>query len=119
MVPGLKPIWWWMLPDECHVANIGSVRSVLGQFQVFPMAGFVNRHRRLVDAQGPIVGGFVLAGDSAMQISPTLGRGVSLAVASAQRLAQKLDSHATDAVTFVEEFDGWINEHLAVWFKSQ
>jgi len=40
------------------------------------MARLENRYRRLVGTDGPIVGGLVLLGDSALHTNPTAGRGV-------------------------------------------
>ena len=59
------------------------------------MTRLENRYRRLVDADGPIAGGVVLLGDSALHTNPTAGRGVSLAFAQAQHLATTLWRPAT------------------------
>ena len=58
------------------------------------MTRLENRCRRLADADGPIAGGVVLLGDSALHTNPTAGRGVSLAFARAQLLATTLDEAA-------------------------
>ena len=62
------------------------------------MTRLENRYRRLVDADGPIAGGLVLLGDSALHTNPTAGRGVSLAFAQAQHLATTL-GQAADPVS--------------------
>ena len=63
------------------------------------MARMENRYRRLADTDGPIVGGLVLLGDSALHTNPTAGRGASLALAQAQHLATTLDK-AGDPVSY-------------------
>jgi 2-polyprenyl-6-methoxyphenol hydroxylase-like FAD-dependent oxidoreductase len=45
------------------------------------MGRLENRYRRLADADGPIAGGLVLLGDSALHTNPTAARGTSLAFA--------------------------------------
>ena len=51
------------------------------------MGRLENRYRRLTDSGGPIAGGLVLVGDSALHTNPTAGRGTSLAFSQAQAYA--------------------------------
>jgi flavin-dependent dehydrogenase len=78
-----------------------------------------NCDRRLVDADGPIVTGFVLLGDAANHTNPTTGRGISLAYAHAQRFAETVERASRDKVQFACDFDAWTGENLSVWFQSQ
>jgi 2-polyprenyl-6-methoxyphenol hydroxylase-like FAD-dependent oxidoreductase len=83
------------------------------------MARIENRRRRLVDHNGPIAAGIVAIGDAAIHTNPTLGRGISLAFAHAQQLADMAHEAPDDPVGFVERFDAWTNDHLGVWFDAQ
>ena len=83
------------------------------------MAKIENRWSRLVDYSGPVVGGFVLVGDSSMHTNPTMGRGASLALAQAQRFASTAERVVDDPARFVGSFDQWTADNLGVWFDSQ
>ncbi len=86
---------------------------------VHPMARIENRWRRLIDSAGaPLVGNFVLVGDSAMHTNPTFGRGVSLALAQAQHLADSIDAH-NDPLQYVVEYERWTDHNLGEWFATQ
>ena len=82
------------------------------------MTRLENRYRRLVDADGPIAGGVVLLGDSALHTNPTAGRGVSLAFAQAQHLATTL-GQAADPVSYTAAFDAWTDTNIGVWYQPQ
>ena len=86
---------------------------------VSTLAKIENRWSRLLVEDEPIVGGFVLVGDSAMHTNPTMARGASLALAQAQRLAQTVEEAVADPVRFVGAFEAWTAENLGVWFDSQ
>jgi flavin-dependent dehydrogenase len=83
------------------------------------LARIENTRSRLTDDDGVIVSGYVLLGDSAMHTNPTLGRGVSLAVAHAQHLAQSIGEAADDPLGFVRAFDVWTQDNLGAWYDSQ
>ena len=82
------------------------------------MGRLENRYRRLTDRDGPIVGGLVLLGDSALHTNPTAGRGVSLAFAQAQRLAITLDK-AADPISYIAAFDAWTDANIGAWYGPQ
>jgi 2-polyprenyl-6-methoxyphenol hydroxylase-like FAD-dependent oxidoreductase len=85
-----------------------------------PLARIENRWRRLVDERGaPIVHGFALVGDAAMQTNPTLGRGVSLGFAHAQQFARSIGQADADPAAFITGFEAWTTKHLGVWFEVQ
>lgn len=83
------------------------------------MARIENRWRRLVDGDGPVVTGYALIGDAALETNPTTGRGISLAFVHAERLAATAGQAAADPVDFAVGFDAWTAEHLGGWFESQ
>ncbi len=82
------------------------------------MARLENRYRRLAGTDGPIVGGLVLLGDSALHTNPTAGRGASLAFAQAQHLAATLDK-ADDPVSYTAAFDAWTDTNIGAWYQPQ
>lgn len=82
------------------------------------MARIENRYRRLVDADGPIVGGLALVGDAALHTNPTAGRGASLALAQAAHLACCIEGTA-DPTAFTNEFDAWTAANLGAWYAAQ
>ena len=83
------------------------------------MSRIENRRRNLVDADGPVVGGLVAIGDASLHTNPTLGRGISMAVWQAQRLAISAPSAADDPIAFVQQFHDWTTDNLGVWFDTQ
>jgi 2-polyprenyl-6-methoxyphenol hydroxylase-like FAD-dependent oxidoreductase len=78
-----------------------------------------NRRRRLVTDNGPVVGGLIALGDASIRTNPTLGRGISLTLTQAQRLAAVIDRATDDPFKFVWEFENWTEETLGFWFESQ
>jgi len=87
---------------------------------VHPMARIENRWRQLVDGDGRVVvGAMVLVGDSSMHTNPTFGRGVSLAFAQAQHLADTAEQVHAAPIAYVEAFEEWTAANLGVWFESQ
>jgi 2-polyprenyl-6-methoxyphenol hydroxylase-like FAD-dependent oxidoreductase len=83
------------------------------------MARIENRRRRLVDDEGPVVGGIVAVGDAALHTNPTLGRGISLGLWQAQHLAEVAADAPVDPVSFVARYDEWTQDNLGVWFDTQ
>jgi 2-polyprenyl-6-methoxyphenol hydroxylase-like FAD-dependent oxidoreductase len=86
--------------------------------EIRTMARVENRYRRLVDDDGPIVGGMVLLGDATLHTNPTAGRGASLAFAQAEHLAATLDG-SEPGKAFVSAFDAWTDSNIGVWYPLQ
>jgi flavin-dependent dehydrogenase len=86
---------------------------------VSTMARIENRHRSFVDADGPVVTGLVAVGDAALHTNPTMGRGISLALAHAQHLASVAGLAASDPLDFAQRFHDWTEQHLVGWFDAQ
>jgi 2-polyprenyl-6-methoxyphenol hydroxylase-like FAD-dependent oxidoreductase len=86
---------------------------------VLLMARLENRSRRLFDENGPIATGVVALGDAAVYTNPTLGRGVSLALAHAQQFARTVEQAVDDPVTFAGDFNAWTQAHIFPWFATQ
>ena len=84
-----------------------------------PLTRIDNRYRKLVDADGPVVTGFALLGDSSVHTNPTNGRGVSLGFAHAQHLAETVDRARADPVQYATDFARWTSTNIGVWYNSQ
>lgn len=83
------------------------------------MSRIENRRRRLVTDAGPVAGGIVAIGDSALHTNPTLGRGISMGLMHAQHLAEVAHLAQDDPVDFVAGFSAWTDDHLGVWYDTQ
>ena len=84
-----------------------------------PFANVHNGRRSLIDDEGPIVTGYLLVGDSATHTNPTLGRGLSLALAHGQELARTAHLAQADAHGHAVRFAAWTERNLGVWYESQ
>jgi 2-polyprenyl-6-methoxyphenol hydroxylase-like FAD-dependent oxidoreductase len=83
------------------------------------MSRIENRRRRTTTSSGPIAGGLVVIGDAALHTNPTLGRGISMGLMHAQRLAEVAGLVDDDPVGFVDTFSEWTDDHLGVWYDTQ
>jgi 2-polyprenyl-6-methoxyphenol hydroxylase-like FAD-dependent oxidoreductase len=72
---------------------------------VLPMAGVLDRHRRLVVDGRPVVTGLVLVGDAWACTNPSLGRGLSLGLVHAQALRRTVRDHLSGPATLAVEWD--------------
>ena len=76
---------------------------------VRPMAGLLNRTRRFLDDDGaPRVLGLHAVGDSHTCTNPLYGRGCSLALVQALRLADALAAHGDDAAARADGVRGGV-----------
>ncbi|MFA1549883.1 NAD(P)/FAD-dependent oxidoreductase [Actinomadura chokoriensis] len=84
-----------------------------------PMGRLEDRWRRLTDKGAPLVAGYVLLGDAALQTNPAFGRGVPLAFLQAQHLADTVETAPADPAGFVARFEEWAGRNLGVWYNAQ
>jgi 2-polyprenyl-6-methoxyphenol hydroxylase-like FAD-dependent oxidoreductase len=92
-----------LLPGPDQFFRAGPLEAVGG---VRPMGGLLNRRRRFTDADGePLVLGFHAIGDAHTCTNPLYGRGCSLALVQALRLAAALVEHPDDATARAREFE--------------
>ncbi|WP_426574021.1 FAD-dependent oxidoreductase [Aquihabitans sp. McL0605] len=82
------------------------------------MARIENRRRRLVDPDGPVVGGLVPIGDASLHTNPTLGRGTAMAFWQGQQLANRM-ADPWEPIGLVDEMDRWTQENLGIWYDTQ
>jgi flavin-dependent dehydrogenase len=82
------------------------------------MAGVLDRYRRIVVDDTPVVTGLLPVGDSWACTNPTAGRGISLGLAHAVALRDAVRTGA-DPAALVEEFDRTTEATLTPWYRQQ
>jgi 2-polyprenyl-6-methoxyphenol hydroxylase-like FAD-dependent oxidoreductase len=85
---------------------------------VTPMAGVMDRYRRLVVAGRPVVTGLVAVGDAWACTNPTAGRGLSMGLVHATLLRDALRA-ADDPAELATIFDQSTEEQLTPWYRQQ
>jgi 2-polyprenyl-6-methoxyphenol hydroxylase-like FAD-dependent oxidoreductase len=86
---------------------------------VRPMGGLMNRLRRFLDDGGrPTVLGFHALGDAHTCTNPLYGRGCSLALVQALRLADAFDRHHEDPGARAEAYEQALRHEVEPWFHS-
>ncbi len=84
---------------------------------VRPMTGLLNRLRRFLDEDGqPTVLGFHAVGDSHTMTNPLYGRGCSLAVVQALRLADAVAAHPDDPTARAVAYEAANCREVEPWF---
>jgi 2-polyprenyl-6-methoxyphenol hydroxylase-like FAD-dependent oxidoreductase len=86
---------------------------------VFAMAAVRNTMRRLVVGGAPVATGLHALGDSVCATNPTLGRGLSLALAGAVDLVDALAVHGDDRTALALASDAWVAEHVVPFYEDQ
>lgn len=86
---------------------------------VRPMAGLLNRMRTFVDDDGePRVLGLHAVGDSHTCTNPLYGRGCSLALVQALRVADALEAQGDDAHARARAYEAACRAEIEPWFHS-
>lgn len=86
---------------------------------VTPMAGVLDRRRRIVVDDQPVVTGLLPVGDSWACTNPMAGRGFSLGLAHAIALRDAAREFPEDAARLAEAFDRVTEETLTPWYRDQ
>jgi 2-polyprenyl-6-methoxyphenol hydroxylase-like FAD-dependent oxidoreductase len=86
---------------------------------VLPMSGIVDRYRRFVVDERPIVTGFVAIADAWACTNPSAGRGLTVGLLHALRLRDSLRAHGDDPLALVEDFDRRTEAEIAPWYHAQ
>jgi 2-polyprenyl-6-methoxyphenol hydroxylase-like FAD-dependent oxidoreductase len=86
---------------------------------VTPMAGVMDRRRRIVVDQQAVVTGLLPVGDAWACTNPTAGRGFSLGLAHAVALRDVLWESTRDPAELAESFDRVTEESLTPWYQDQ
>jgi 2-polyprenyl-6-methoxyphenol hydroxylase-like FAD-dependent oxidoreductase len=84
---------------------------------VRPMGGLLNRIRRFVGDDGPVVAGFHAVGDAHTCTNPLYGRGCSLAVVMAGLLADAVAAHPDDPLARAAAYEAACAAEVEPWFE--
>jgi hypothetical protein len=82
------------------------------------MGGVADRLRRLTVDGRPAATGLALLADSAACTNPSLGRGIALGLAHAQRLRDTVREHGGDPRTFSAAWRAATEDDLARWYRA-
>ena len=85
---------------------------------VLPMAGVLDRYRRLVVDGRPVATGLAVVGDAWACTNPSLGRGISLGLAHAARLRDVARTELDDPQAFAAAWDAATESDLAPWYRA-
>ncbi len=86
---------------------------------VTPMAGVLDRYRRIVVDSQPVVTGLLPVGDAWACTNPTAGRGFSLGLMHAIALRDAMREVPDDPARLAEVFDHVTEEALTPWYRDQ
>jgi 2-polyprenyl-6-methoxyphenol hydroxylase-like FAD-dependent oxidoreductase len=86
---------------------------------VYAMGGVHNTMRRLVMDGTPVATGVAALGDAVCTTNPTLGRGLSVALASAVDLRHVIDVHADDWMSLALAADQRAVDHVLPYYEDQ
>ncbi|HJT38502.1 MAG TPA: FAD-dependent monooxygenase, partial [Actinomycetota bacterium] len=86
---------------------------------VIPMAGTMDRYRRFVLDEQPVVTGLIAVGDAWACTNPTAGRGLSLGVGHAVELRDRARAHFDDPYRLALEFDAATEAKFTPWYRQQ
>jgi 2-polyprenyl-6-methoxyphenol hydroxylase-like FAD-dependent oxidoreductase len=86
---------------------------------VHPMAGGLDRYRRFVVDEQPVVTGLVAVGDSWTCTNPTAGRGISLGLTHAVALRDVARATFDDPYGLALDLDTVTEEKFTPWYRQQ
>jgi len=86
---------------------------------VLPIAGVMDRYRRLVADGEPIVTGFIAVGDAWACTNPSAGRGVTIGLIHAQLLRNLVHEHLDDPAAFASAWDAHTEERVTPYYRNQ
>ncbi|HTT30646.1 MAG TPA: hypothetical protein VMG37_19680, partial [Solirubrobacteraceae bacterium] len=82
------------------------------------MGGIADRYRRLIVDGKPVATGVALLGDSWACTNPSLGRGMTLGLVHARRLAETVHDHLGDPDDFATAWDAVTEAELTPWYRE-
>ena len=86
---------------------------------VLPMAGILDRYRRFVVDEQPVVTGFAAVGDAWACTNPSAGRGLSVGLVHAQLLRHVARAHINDPGAFARAYDAETERHVTPFYRNQ
>lgn len=100
-------------PLHAHWVNGEAITGIL------PMSGIVDRYRRLVADDAPVVTGLVAVADAWACTNPSAGRGLTVGFLHALRLRDALRETRGDHRALSEEFDRRTEAEITPWYRAQ
>ena len=85
---------------------------------IMPMAGILDRYRRLVIDGRPVVTGLALVADAWACTNPSVGRGIALGLLHATRLRDVIRKELGDPHAFAVAWDGVTETELTPWYRA-
>lgn len=85
---------------------------------VLPMAGILDRHRRLSDGEQPVATGIAPVADAWACTNPSIGRGISLGLVHAAGLRDVVREHLGDPREFAAAWDAETETRLTPWYRA-
>jgi 2-polyprenyl-6-methoxyphenol hydroxylase-like FAD-dependent oxidoreductase len=86
---------------------------------VLPMAGILDRYRRFVVEDQPVVTGFAAVGDAWACTNPSAARGLSVGIIHAQVLRNACRRHVNDPAAFAAAYDAETERQVAPFYRNQ
>jgi flavin-dependent dehydrogenase len=86
---------------------------------VLPMAGILDRYRRLMVDDRPVVTGFAAVGDAWACTNPSAGRGLSVGIVHAQVLRGAVEKHVDDPAAFAMAYDAETVRNVEPFYRNQ
>jgi 2-polyprenyl-6-methoxyphenol hydroxylase-like FAD-dependent oxidoreductase len=85
---------------------------------ILPMAGVLDRYRRLVVDGRPVLTGVALVADAWACTNPSLGRGIALGLAHVARLRDVARTQLGDPRAFAMAWDAVTEAELTPWYRA-
>ena len=82
------------------------------------MGGVLDRYRRPLLEEQPLLTGIALLGDAWACTNPSLGRGISLGLLHTQCLREVISSHLDDPLEFAQAWDAATEAKLTPWYRE-
>jgi 2-polyprenyl-6-methoxyphenol hydroxylase-like FAD-dependent oxidoreductase len=86
---------------------------------VLPMAGILDRYRRFVVDEQPVITGFVAVGDAWACTNPSAGRGLSVGLLHAQLLRNVARRHINDPGALALAYDAETERQVTPFYRNQ
>lgn len=85
---------------------------------ILPMAGVIDRYRRLMADGRPVATGLALVADAQACTNPSLGRGIALGLLHARKLRDVVRGELDDPRSFAMAWDAATEAELTPWYRA-
>jgi len=85
---------------------------------VLPMAGILDRYRRFVVEDQPVVTGLAVVGDAWACTNPSAGRGLSIGLVHAQILRKTVQRHIEEPRAFAAAYDAETERRVTPFYRN-